>query len=196
MKKKIVIIVICILIGAVLTSTISGNSVLNYEENDVYIDPDIRLTRFHLPLLRSTIGKYNTEQYDFLLNEIVEGIKKDGLVDNKDLSEIIEDINPLIKDIYFSCYINIYTLNGGMILPFWINIIGPILVEIKLPYLYILYDGNNDDYNHIEINDDRLYENGESAFIIGFFGRTGTGQIPCGDDFISIEGNCLMMIVS
>jgi hypothetical protein len=105
-----------------------NNEIENKQET--YVDPDIRLTRIHLPLLKKVVNNYKNESYNSIINEIIYEIDQKGIVDSQDVKEIIDNLNISSVKIYFLKSIHI----GQPFIPF---IIFPGFILSIIPGFYI-----------------------------------------------------------
>lgn len=79
-------------------------------EDETYIDPDILLTKKHLPLLKYIVGKCNHEKSDMLLTKIIDRIEQNGIVYSNDVKDIVKELDIGNIGIHF-----LNSMNGGPI---------------------------------------------------------------------------------
>lgn len=167
-----VVIVLLLISGASAVNVVKEskiNDMIENQRNNVFIDPNIKLTKFSLPLLRKAI-KQNTDQEDnIFLENLITLLEKNGKITSFDIKNIIKNEKLHYRGIYgFS---RIRTLNSsdgyadsipGYLLTALIGYFGPALI--------VRYGtGVSDEYGwHVEINNQKV--NVGNGLILGWIG--------------------------
>lgn len=80
-------------------------------KKDVYVEPNIRLTRSNLPLLKRSLNQIKDLDYKYVLQQIIKVIKEKGIADSNSIREILLHSGTDIKDAYSAC--KIYAESNG-----------------------------------------------------------------------------------
>jgi len=112
-KKNIVIVFGAVIITLLMVSSatavnlshirnireIRENKVIN-NEKEVYIDPNIKLTKRYLPKLKMALDKIDKPKYKELTQKIIQTIEKKGIVRSNDLKDILIELNMENTEVY------------------------------------------------------------------------------------------------
>lgn len=125
MKKRnilwsgIAVFVVVVMVSSAIAVPIShkeiaDNTSKNYSnlKDEIYVDPNIRLTKDDLPLLRRSLNQIKDLDYKYVLQRIIKVIEEKEIADSNSIREILLHSDTGIKGIYFNC--NVYAdSNGG-----------------------------------------------------------------------------------
>lgn len=209
MKKQLISIMVCILVFVIsvpVTGAIGGIKAANItidEECDsiyeVYIDPNIRLTRKHLPLLKIGNVMIDDLQIKEFTQKVIEVIESEGIANSGDIEEIMNDLDldTKIKGIYFRC--RLYSGGGGSadaygILPFVISMLpSTFSFDSYLGQALFVDWSSSRAFTYIN-GEERHHKDHQKGYIFGFFGHVYCGGIwPV---VYTVRGICTLVIVT
>lgn len=205
MKIQILVVILvlfyampAVLVENIISEKINTNENYDYEYNS-YIDPDIILTKKHLPTLTKAAAQIKDLQIKNFIQQIIDIINNQNLADKNDIKKAINNLNlnTKIKGIHFLCLLHSDGIGYGYprgIYPFIFDYVfynffnsevflGPsIYVEWKSP------DANT------RINGKKIYDESHNGYVFGFLGYTYSGGIwPVIYDIIGI---CNLVIIT
>lgn len=70
-------------------------------EDEIFVQPNIVITKAKLPMLKKTLQKIEDPLYKELTQKIIEKIEAKGIVKSTDIKDILIDLNMLSTDVYF-----------------------------------------------------------------------------------------------
>ena len=76
------------------------------DKDDLYVDPNLHLTRNHLPILKRAIRNMEDDQYKEVVQRIIDLVERQGTVDSGDVRQIIDDTDARITRVHFSGFIS------------------------------------------------------------------------------------------
>jgi hypothetical protein len=172
-KRVIVMSIFFIWLLLVSTTTSSYLVPLNNKietKEKIYVDPNIRLTRNHLSILKNAVANHDNQNYDSIITEIIFRIEQKGVVVSKDVKEIIDKLSieptkiyylKLITCDYESYYEQITIFPGDIILHTLGNYIG-LTIFLEVPSCDAKIGSHN--------------ISGERILAIGFLGMISDGS--------------------
>ena len=169
-------------------------------QNKPYIDPQLHLTKKHLPMLLITHVHIKNIQIKTFIAQIIKKIILQGSIEKQDIESIIKQqkLETEIKGIYFLCWvrsdgIGYLTTRGMLSLIFMLLFEDFIMDEVFLgPTAYVEWNSPRAD---TKINLRKLYDDDrQSGYIVGFIGYSYTAGIwPV---IYSVIGMSLLAIIT
>ena len=169
-------------------------------QNKPYIDPQLHLTKKHLPMLLITHVHIKNIQIKTFIAQIIKKIILQGSIEKQDIESIIKQqkLETEIKGIYFLCWVRSdgigYLITRGMLsLIFMLLFEDFIMDEVFLgPTAYVEWNSPRAD---TKINLRKLYDDDrQSGYIVGFIGYSYTAGIwPV---IYSVIGMSLLVIIT
>ncbi len=212
-RKKYGLIFGAVIVTVLLISSTTAINVVQLnvkESNDVYVDPNIHLTRKHLPLLIRTERQIEDLDYKKIVQEIIDVIKNNMKADSYDIQEIIEDYDLDVSEVYAPALITTggsdcagfaFTIPGGLLLMAVTSLLsfGGLYFQIGIGGImsWEASKENSPHYGiHIEINGNS-YTTSHEGFSIGFFGTISghVQQHPWDDDYFEMIGLALLVFI-
>jgi hypothetical protein len=104
MKKSIMIFGVFAITLVIITNTTATN-VIQEElkrnmKKDVYVEPNIILTKIYLPILRNSIKQIQEPDYKNIVQQIVDLIEKEGRATSQDIKKIVDSSDANIKNVF------------------------------------------------------------------------------------------------
>ena len=157
----------------------------NQENEEVYIDPHLHLTKKHLPILKRSIQQMKDDQYKEVVQGIIDLLEKKGSVDDEDVRHIIDENDARITRVHSSGFI--FGDGTGFAGTFPFTIIKQFLPLIWLPTLVVFWMVEDYEYQYyaqIQINFVTYDEHSHTGGIgVGFVGGA-LGRVQIGGNHI------------
>jgi len=154
-KKRCVVIFGTVIIMFLMVSNVTA---INVNENkfereivenkkadisdEIHVDPNIKLTRKHLPKLKFAIEQIDNIDYKLILQKSVEIIEKQDYLNSEDIEEILIELS--LKDIEVHTG-KIFGLSSGLTFIFsWPYLVSPTLAFWMGPAFYVTWGSDED----------------------------------------------------
>jgi hypothetical protein len=171
--------------GNVKDPVVDGEKTQN---SDFFVEPDIKLTSFHLPFLKSSISRIKDDDVKQVVSKIIEHIQMEGVVDSEDLKNFVEKLglSESLRGIHSGlvtgscpCCKSLIVF-PGLLRQFILcltNLGFPSYIRLFGYSTFVYWESMKKSYHgcSIEINNVHNYPKGHQGFIIGFLGKTAQG---------------------
>lgn len=139
-------------------------------QNDVYVDPNVRLTKDDLPLLKRSLDQIKDLDYKYVLQQIIKVITEKGIADSNSIREILLHSGTDIKDMYSACKVDADSNGEAFCFP---GLIRSALFVFFSKGTILKWHGDNNyaGYDHIYVKiNNQEYTTKHEGVAIGYFG--------------------------
>jgi len=190
MKKKgkyvlvigAVVVVLLMVSSACAVSVVQESKAKNATENDsneIYIDPNIYLTRKHLPLLKRSIRELDDDLISKeLLQHIIDVIEIKGEINSNEIRDIIQYSDVELAGVHGPGFIFGHGPGTAWGFPFTILRIAFRILTAPIPSLIMGWEADNSQGGHVPPNSrdinvklrSKVYDGNHRGFAIGYIG--------------------------